>query len=97
MAEIEVTANLHHPNLLPLFDSGEVGGLLFYATPFMGRERLTGDPPHKGSTVQVVIAKVITEQPGRIRAEATPVLVGDSVPRQVMRTPVGASHESQAA
>jgi len=26
MAEIEVTANLHHHNLLPLFDSGEVGG-----------------------------------------------------------------------
>jgi len=54
--------------------------LLFYATPFMGRERLTGDPPHKGSTVQAVIAKVITEQPGSIRAEAPPVLVGDSVP-----------------
>src|SRR5499433_3815632 len=38
LAEIRVTANLQHPNLLPLFDSGEVadrgtaveGRLLFY-------------------------------------------------------------------
>src|SRR5215510_12343075 len=35
MAEIEVTANLHHPNLLPLFDSGEAGGLLFYVMPYV--------------------------------------------------------------
>jgi len=40
MAEIEVTANLHHPNLLPLFDSGEAGGLLFYAMPFVEGETL---------------------------------------------------------
>ena len=40
MAEIEVTANLHHPNLLPLFDSGEAGGLLFYVMPFVEGETL---------------------------------------------------------
>lgn len=28
LAEIEVTANLQHPNLLPLFDSGAADGLL---------------------------------------------------------------------
>ena len=33
LSEIKVTANLHHPNLLPLFDSGEAGGLLFYVMP----------------------------------------------------------------
>ena len=30
LAEIKVTANLQHPNLLPLFDSGAADGLLFY-------------------------------------------------------------------
>jgi len=30
LAEIEVTANLQHPHLLPLFDSGEANGLLYY-------------------------------------------------------------------
>ncbi len=38
--EIRVTANLHHPNLLPLFDSGEAGGLLFYVMPFVEGETL---------------------------------------------------------
>ena len=40
LAEIEVTANLQHPNLLPLFDSGEADGLLFYVMPFVEGESL---------------------------------------------------------
>ena len=40
LAEIKVTANLQHPNLLPLFDSGEAGGLLFYVMPFVDGESL---------------------------------------------------------
>src|SRR5205809_1834605 len=40
LAEIEVTANLQHPNLLPLFDSGEANGLLFYVMPYIEGESL---------------------------------------------------------
>jgi Tol biopolymer transport system component len=40
LAEIRVTANLQHPNLLPLFDSGEAGGLLFYVMPYVEGESL---------------------------------------------------------
>jgi eukaryotic-like serine/threonine-protein kinase len=40
LAEIQVTANLQHPNLLPLFDSGEANGLLFYVMPFVEGESL---------------------------------------------------------
>ena len=40
LAEIKVTANLQHPNLLPLFDSGEARGLLFYVMPFVEGESL---------------------------------------------------------
>ncbi len=40
LSEIEVTANLQHPNLLPLFDSGEADGLLFYVMPFIEGESL---------------------------------------------------------
>jgi len=39
-AEIKVTANLQHPNLLPLFDSGEAEGLLFYVMPYVEGESL---------------------------------------------------------
>jgi serine/threonine-protein kinase len=40
LSEIQVTANLQHPNLLPLFDSGEADGLLFYVMPFVEGESL---------------------------------------------------------
>ncbi len=40
LSEIKVTANLQHPHLLPLFDSGEAGGLLFYVMPFVEGETL---------------------------------------------------------
>src|SRR4026209_1421440 len=40
LAEIRVTANLQHPNLLPLFDSGAAAGLLYYVMPFVDGESL---------------------------------------------------------
>src|SRR4029079_9603937 len=40
LSEIQVTANLHHPHLLPLFDSGEADGLLFYVMPYVEGETL---------------------------------------------------------
>jgi serine/threonine-protein kinase len=40
LSEIRVTANLQHPNLLPLFDSGEAQGMLFYVMPFVEGESL---------------------------------------------------------
>jgi len=40
LSEIEVTANLQHPNLLPLFDSGAADGLLFYVMPYVEGESL---------------------------------------------------------
>ena len=40
LAEIKVTANLQHPNLLALFDSGEANGLLFYVMPYVEGESL---------------------------------------------------------
>jgi len=38
--EIKTTANLRHPHILPLFDSGEAGGLLFYVMPLVEGESL---------------------------------------------------------
>ena len=40
LAEIKVTANLQHPNLLPLFDSGAADGLLYYVMPYVEGETL---------------------------------------------------------
>ena len=40
LREIKTTANLQHPHILPLFDSGEVEGSLFYVMPFVEGESL---------------------------------------------------------
>jgi Tol biopolymer transport system component len=40
LAEIKVTANLQHPHILGLIDSGEAGGLLYYVMPFVAGESL---------------------------------------------------------
>ena len=38
LSEIKTTANLQHPHILPLFDSGEADGFLFYVMPFVEGE-----------------------------------------------------------
>jgi eukaryotic-like serine/threonine-protein kinase len=40
LAEIKLTANLQHPHILPLFDSGEAESFLFYVMPFIEGESL---------------------------------------------------------
>ncbi len=40
LREIEIAAQLHHPHILPLHDSGEADGFLDYVMPFRpGREQ----------------------------------------------------------
>src|SRR5687767_1996815 len=40
LKEIELTASLQHPHILPLFDSGSADGQLFYVMPFVEGETL---------------------------------------------------------
>ena len=40
LAEIKTTANLQHPHILPLFDSGEADTFLFYVMPYVEGETL---------------------------------------------------------
>jgi len=40
LREIKMTAGLTHPHILPLFDSGEADGFLFYVMPYVEGESL---------------------------------------------------------
>src|SRR6266511_975518 len=42
LREIEIAARLTHPHILPLHDSGEADGLLYYVMPFVEGESLRG-------------------------------------------------------
>src|SRR6187549_299194 len=40
LAEIKTTANLQHPHILSLFDSGEAEGMVYYVMPYVEGESL---------------------------------------------------------
>ena len=40
LREIEIAAQLQHPNILPLLDSGEAAGLLYYVMPYVDGQSL---------------------------------------------------------
>lgn len=48
LREIGIAARLSHPHIVPLIDSGESGGMLYYVSPFVPggslRDRLDGEP-----------------------------------------------------
>jgi eukaryotic-like serine/threonine-protein kinase len=46
--EIEVAARLSHPHILPLHDSGEAQGFLYYVMPFVDGENLRGRLARQG-------------------------------------------------
>lgn len=52
LSEIRVTANLQHPNLLPLFDSGDADRRLFYVMP-----DLSGVSRRRGTTTLVHVGQ----------------------------------------
>jgi len=62
LKEIETTANLQHPHILPLFDSGSADGFLFYVMPFVEgeslRDRLARERQLPMAEVQQITADV---------------------------------------
>jgi TolB-like protein len=59
--EIEIAANLNHPHILALFDSGEADGFLYYVMPFVEGESLR-DRLKRDSKLSVPDAVRITDQ-----------------------------------
>lgn len=85
LREIEIAAQLQHPNILPLLDSGEAGGLLYYVMPFVEgpslRERL--DREH-ALPVGDVIRLLIDLLDGLAHAHASGVVHRDIKPDNIM-------------
>ena len=49
LREIEVSAGLNHPHILPLYDSGDADGFLFYVMPYVEGESLRDQTTREGS------------------------------------------------
>src|SRR5438034_9972006 len=59
LKEIQIAARLSHPHILPLHDSGEAGGFLYYVMPYIAggslRQQLEG-PPRRALTQEQALA-----------------------------------------
>jgi eukaryotic-like serine/threonine-protein kinase len=61
LREIETTANLRHPHILPLYDSGDAQGFLYYVMPFIEGQSLR-DRMSSGERIPVEDALQITRE-----------------------------------
>ncbi|MFL5494980.1 MAG: protein kinase domain-containing protein, partial [Gemmatimonadales bacterium] len=88
LREIRVAARLTHPHILPLHDSGEVGGLLYYVMPYIEGESLRDLlerehrlPPHQALDLgrQVADALDYAHQHGVVHRDIKPgnILIAD--------------------
>jgi eukaryotic-like serine/threonine-protein kinase len=62
LREIQLAARLNHPNILPLFDSGDIDGVLFYVMPVVDgkslRELLAATPQLPVDTAVRIVTEV---------------------------------------
>jgi Tol biopolymer transport system component len=62
LREIKIVARLHHPHIVPLYDSGEANGALYYVMPYETglslRQRLARDGPLPAEDVIVILRDV---------------------------------------
>ena len=61
LREIELTASLHHPGLVPQLDSGEAAGCLYFTMPYLEGESLRGRI-HRDTQLSVEDALRITRE-----------------------------------
>ena len=62
LAEIEIVAQMHHPHIVPLYDSGEAEGALYYVMPYEPelslRHRLARDGPMSSREVVLILRDI---------------------------------------
>jgi tetratricopeptide (TPR) repeat protein/TolB-like protein len=61
LQEVQVTANLQHPHILPLFDSGVAGGFLYYVMPYLDGESLRERLAREGELPVADAVRILTE------------------------------------
>ncbi len=70
LAEIRTTANLQHLHILPLFDSGEADGFLFYVMPRVEgltlRQRLDRESTEAFHVLAILLKHALEEERGKM-------------------------------
>jgi tetratricopeptide (TPR) repeat protein len=61
LREIEIAAAMQHPHVLPVYDSGEVDGLLYYVMPFVEGESLSTRIAREGALPVDEVTRILRE------------------------------------
>ena len=83
--EIRILARLQHPHILPLLDSGEAGGFLFYTMPYVTGESLRERIDRDGALPVPEAVRIVREVADALAAaHAAGILHRDIKPGNVM-------------
>ena len=61
LREIEIAANLTHPHILPLYDSGEADGFLYYVMPYIEGDTLRDRIEKEGELPVAEAVRIVRE------------------------------------
>ena len=85
LREIEIAAKLQHPHILPLYDSGEAAGNLFYVMPFVEGESLRDRLNRERQLPQDDVIKITSEVASALGyAHSRDVVHRDIKPENIM-------------
>lgn len=88
--EIRTQARLHHPHILPLFDSGSAAGRLYYTMPYIEAGTLRDRLRRTGRVEVAAAVQVAAEVASALAyAHALGVIHRDLKPENVMLSPTG--------
>lgn len=83
--EIETAARLQHPNILPVYDSGEANGALFFVMPYVEGETLRGRLDREGALPWNVTLSILREVGDAVEyAHSRGVLHRDIKPENIL-------------
>ncbi|MCU0621075.1 MAG: protein kinase [Gemmatimonadales bacterium] len=83
--EIHLTARLQHPNILPVFDSGEADGVLWYAMPLVAGASLRGRLEREGRLPEAEAVRLVREVAGALDyAHAQGIVHRDVKPENIL-------------
>jgi len=85
LREISIAANLQHPHVLPLHDSGEADGFLYYVMPFVKGESLREKLDREGRLSAGETARIVLDVAGALAyAHGQGVVHRDIKPDNIM-------------
>src|SRR5256714_1550892 len=85
LREIEIAARLQHPHILPLYDSGSAGGLLYYVMPYVEGETLRDRLAREKQLSQEDTLRIATEGARALAYAPSPGIVHrDIKPENIM-------------